>query len=117
MSYDDRPEPAKRLEEARLARGFRFAKDACTFFNWNYNSYAQHESGQRGIGRVAAKYAKAFRVSEAWLLTGEGRGPSGETPPLFEEENEFNDLLSKATEEDKRALLQLLRSLVSSKNS
>lgn len=39
------------------------------------DTYHQHENGQRGIGRVAADYAKAFKVSEAWLLTGEGQGP------------------------------------------
>ncbi|MDO3434361.1 S24 family peptidase [Rhizobium sp. CBN3] len=78
MEYDDRPEPAKRLEKARIARGFDEAKKAASFFGWNYNVYAQHENGTRGISRAAGAYAKAFRVSEAWLLTGEGAGP-GET--------------------------------------
>ncbi|WP_204339794.1 S24 family peptidase [Rhizobium leguminosarum] len=78
MEYDDRPEPAKRLEKARVARGFAEAKKAASFFGWNYNVYAQHENGTRGISRAAAMYAKAYRVSEAWLLTGEGTGP-GET--------------------------------------
>ena len=75
MEFDDRPDPAKRLEKARLARGFQTAKDAATYFGWSYPTYAQHEQGLRGIPRAAAKYAKAFRVSEGWLLTGEGHGP------------------------------------------
>lgn len=71
MSFDDRPPAAIRLEKAR-ARRFKTAAAACAFFGWNYSTYAQHESGIRGIGRAAAKYAEAFKVSEAWLLTGEG---------------------------------------------
>jgi len=75
MTYDDRPEAAKRLEKARLARGFDDAKAAATYFGWKYDTYAQHENGLRGLVRAADRYAKAFRVSEAWLLTGEGAGP------------------------------------------
>lgn len=74
MAFDDRPEPAKRLERARKDRGFEDAKAAAKFFGWSYDTYAQHENGTRGLVRAAAKYAKAFRVSEAWLLTGEGQG-------------------------------------------
>jgi len=76
-AFDDRPEPAKRLEEARLARGFKEAKEATTFFGWNYVSYTQHESGLRGLSRAAKTYAEGYRVSEGWLLTGEGKGPDG----------------------------------------
>ncbi len=76
-------EQAARLTKARQARGFRFARDASDYFGWSYSTYAGHENGQRGIGRSAAKYAKAFRVSEAWLLTGEGPGPGEQ--PLFVE--------------------------------
>lgn len=75
MPFDDRPEPAKRLEKARKDRGFEDAKAAAKFFGWSYDTYAQHENGTRGLSRAAGKYAKAFRVSEAWLLTGEGQGP------------------------------------------
>lgn len=75
MEYDDRPDAAKRLEEARLARGFKFAKDATDYFGWNYDTYAQHENGTRGIVRAAGRYATAYKVSEGWLLTGEGKGP------------------------------------------
>lgn len=75
MDYDDRPDAAKRLEKARAARGFKNPTDAAKFYGWKYETYIQHEQGIRGITRAADKYAKAFRVSEAWLLTGEGRGP------------------------------------------
>ncbi|KQV27576.1 hypothetical protein ASC97_04135 [Rhizobium sp. Root1203] len=62
-----------------MARGFDEAKKAANFFGWNYSAYAQHENGTRGITRAAKMYAKAFRVSEAWLLTGEGLGPGEDT--------------------------------------
>jgi hypothetical protein len=75
MKFDDRPMPARRLQEAREKAGFASAKAAATRFGWSPDSYHQHENGQRGITRVAAKYAKAFKVSEAWLLTGDGQGP------------------------------------------
>lgn len=78
MRFDDRPEPAKRLEQARIARGFNDAKKAATYFGWKYDTYAQHENGTRGIVRAVKSYARAYRVSEGWLLTGEGAGP-GET--------------------------------------
>jgi len=72
MDFDDRPEAAKRLEEARVARGFKSARAAAEFFGWKYDSYAQHESGLRGLTRSARRYASAYGVSEGWLLTGEG---------------------------------------------
>lgn len=79
MQIDDRPDFAQRLEQARIKRGFKTIMDATKFFGWSYPTYAQHESGIRGIGRAAGKYAKAYRVSEGWLLTGEGVGPEGDT--------------------------------------
>jgi len=113
IMIDTRPDFAVRLEQARKLRGFKTARSACDFFGWNYNSYAQHEQGIRGISRVADKYAKAFRVSVAWLLTGEGAPPS-----LTEEGNvdrEFNALLSEATHEDKEAMLPVLRALIAAR--
>jgi transcriptional regulator with XRE-family HTH domain len=75
MSFDERPEPAKRLQLARESAGFSSAKAAAERHGWSKHSYHQHENGLRGLGRAAARYAKAFKVSEAWLLTGEGQAP------------------------------------------
>ncbi len=77
MTYDDRPDAAIRLQQAREARGFKAAVDATKFFGWSYDTYIQHENGTRGLVRAAAKYAKAFRVSEGWLLTGDGSMTDG----------------------------------------
>lgn len=83
MDYDDRPEPAIRLQEAREKRGFKSARDAATFFGWNYDTYVQHENGTRGITRMAERYASAFHVSKAWLLTGEGLQETESEVPLM----------------------------------
>lgn len=80
MKIDDRPDEAKRLEHARKARGFKTAKDAAEYFGWNYDTYAQHENGQRGLTRAVEKYAKAFRTSAAWLRFNAGDGPSSSVP-------------------------------------
>lgn len=61
------------MRQARELRGFKSAKDAAIRFGFNYNTYSQHERGVAGITRAAKDYARAFRVSEAWLLTGEGQ--------------------------------------------
>jgi len=68
MDYDDRPESAKRLEKARQNRGFKTAKEAAIYHGWSPDTYIQHENGTRGISRSADRYAKAFRVKEAWLM-------------------------------------------------
>lgn len=63
----------ERLQSARRAAGYADATAAARAFGWNENSYRSHENGQRGLRRDSAeKYARAFRVSPAWLLTGEG---------------------------------------------
>lgn len=65
-------EQAARLRQVRISRGFSTAKEAAEKFGWNYNTYSQHERGQVGITRAATDYARAYKISEAWLLTGEG---------------------------------------------
>ena len=66
-------EPFERLRQARLKAGFSDTTAATTAFGWNVNTYRSHENGIRGLRpAAAARYAKAFKVSAAWLLTGEG---------------------------------------------
>lgn len=107
MEYDDRPDFAKRLEQARKNRGFRTPKDAARFFDWTYETYIQHEQGIRGISRAAGKYASAFRVSEGWLLTGEG----GSLPTKVSGEEAIKDLLSRIEGLPEAALQPLWRSI------
>lgn len=64
---------ASRLKIAREKAGYETAADACEAFGFKYATYAGHENGSRGIkGDVLKRYAKAFRVSVEWLLTGSG---------------------------------------------
>lgn len=67
-----------RLIEARKAAGFKTAQEAVDAMGISYPTYAGHENGSAGIrSPVLAKYAKKFRVSTDWLLTGIGDGPKG----------------------------------------
>lgn len=65
-------EPFERLRQARLKAGFSDTSAAATAFGWNINTYRSHENGIRGLrSATATRYAKAYKVSAAWLLTGE----------------------------------------------
>lgn len=82
MDIDRLDQQSARLREARLSRGLKTAKAAAERFGFNYTTYSQHERGHMGIGRAAVRYAKAFKVSEAWLLTGEGQPNSERFVPI-----------------------------------
>jgi len=73
---------AGRLRHARLQSHFSSMRSAAQRFGWNENTYKSHELGIRRGGSLpeadAKKYARAFRVSAEWLLTGRG---SPEAPP------------------------------------
>lgn len=72
MDTTRQDEQAARLRKARLMRGFKSAKAAAARYGFVYATYSQHERGHVGLTRAAEDYARAFKVSEAWLLTGEG---------------------------------------------
>ena len=64
----------ERLRQAREMAGFKSATEAAKRFHWPSSTYSSHENGQTDPvpQRAAAKYARAFKVSVAWLLTGQG---------------------------------------------
>lgn len=64
----------ERLEWARTNAGHSSPRAAAEAFGWNPNTYKSRELGFRGISDQSEvrKYARAFRVSFIWLLTGEG---------------------------------------------
>lgn len=70
------PEQELRAARLRMARGFAGIDDATTAakrFGWGVSTYLSHENGSRGIRPGVAKiYAKAYKISVSWLLTGEG---------------------------------------------
>jgi phage repressor protein C with HTH and peptisase S24 domain len=62
-----------RLKEARVRAGFGSARSAAIRYGWTVSTYASHENGQTPVPIDAARaYAKAFKTSAAWILTGEG---------------------------------------------
>lgn len=65
-----------RLEKARLAAGFTTPLDAATSLGVPYPTYKAHENGT-GLFKLdtAAAYARKFKVSLDWLITGKGKGP------------------------------------------
>lgn len=63
----------ERLKEAREKAGYRTAADAAKALNVKRPTYYSHENGSIGIRRqVAVNYARKFKVSLEWLLTGRG---------------------------------------------
>lgn len=66
-------ESNSRLRSARIKAGFKSARAAAMRYGWTPSTYASHENGQTQVPSDAAReYAKAFKVSAAWILTGEG---------------------------------------------
>lgn len=64
-----------RLRRARLLAGFDTARAAIERFGWKASTYRAHENGQNKFRASEARsYARAYKVSSAWLLFGE-QGP------------------------------------------
>jgi SOS-response transcriptional repressor LexA len=40
------------------------------YFGWSEVAYRHHENGTRGFGRKAEEYARAYKVTLDWLMTG-----------------------------------------------
>ncbi|MCY6380539.1 helix-turn-helix domain-containing protein [Hoeflea prorocentri] len=67
---------SSRLKAAREAAGYRTATIAAEALGVSYSTYASHENGSRGVSRPAlTQYAKRFKVTTDWLLSGRGGGP------------------------------------------
>lgn len=74
-----------RLAEAREAAGFTTVGEAANSLGIPYPTYAAHENGTTGFKfEAAVKYARKFKVSLDWLITGKGRGPSSENNLAWE---------------------------------
>lgn len=64
---------ASRLRKAREAAGFDSASDAARALGVPEPTYIGHENGQRGFTSASAEhYARKFKVSLDWLITGRG---------------------------------------------
>ena len=63
---------ASRLKLSRERKGYASASDAARALGLPEQTYLAHENGSRGAVRNIQKYARFFKVSPVWLLTGEG---------------------------------------------
>ena len=72
----------QRLTIARERAGYRTAVEAARALGVGESTYHAHENGNSGIrAAVAEKYARKFKVSLDWLLTGRGEmSPDGAIP-------------------------------------
>lgn len=69
---------ADRLKKARLDAGYENARAAAEALGVNYTTYGQHENGTRSFpSGTAERYARKFKVSLEWLLTGRGSPLNG----------------------------------------
>lgn len=61
---------------ARLAAGFRTRPEAAASLSMALSTYESHENGRRATKGIptenARQYARRFKVSLSWLLTGQG---------------------------------------------
>ena len=62
----------KRLQSARELAGYETATNAANALGVPPATYLGHENGTRGFNTKAERYAKFFRVSYEWLMTGAG---------------------------------------------
>jgi phage repressor protein C with HTH and peptisase S24 domain len=66
-------ESNERLEQARIAAGYKSARQAAIRHGWVPSTYASHENGQTDVPIAAAKlYGRAFKVSPEWIVYGRG---------------------------------------------
>ncbi|WP_156360199.1 helix-turn-helix domain-containing protein [Sphingomonas sp. Leaf16] len=76
--------PNERLKQIRAAR-YETAVEAAEAMGIKPPTYIQHENGIRGSGSIpraaAERYAKFFRVSLDWLLSGKGDEPDLASEP------------------------------------
>lgn len=90
-----------RLKLARENAGYDTASEAARRFGWAVPTYLAHENSARGLRpKVAAKYAKAFNVSVAWLLYEEGE-------PNFKNARQ-RPIMSSKIEYDRANLLEVI---------
>lgn len=75
----------ERLVKAREMARFETPGEAAASLGMAYSTYAAHENGTTGFKLDnAIQYARKFKVSLDWLLTGKGRGPSSEGNKAWE---------------------------------
>lgn len=95
-----------RLKTARMAAGFKSAKEFCDKHEIPSSTYSLHETGGRNLKpKIAEKYSELLGINPAWLLTGTGSPykTEAEDEPLTHDE--FMELLKyQGNDKVKRSL-------------
>lgn len=77
--------PNSRLRKARIDAGFDTQAAAAAFLGVSVDTYRQHENDTRNLGGIPRKaamiYARKFKVSLDWLMTGRGAERSSDGLP------------------------------------
>jgi phage repressor protein C with HTH and peptisase S24 domain len=72
-------EQHERLKAIRIEAGYPTAAAAAAAMGLTAATYRHHENGTAKLSRAGERYARFFRVSLEWLLTGRGeKRPDGE---------------------------------------
>lgn len=99
--------PKDRLKYARLKAGYKTPADAArSVRELNKNTLTSHENGNRELSRQAAeKYGRIFGVTPGWLLYGDN---------VIDNEiiSEIIELLRNANDQQRKALLNMIRSFL-----
>lgn len=66
------PNAHSRLTRARQLAGYETATEAAEALGVRPPTYLGHENGSRGFKSEAERYARFFKVSYEWLMTGRG---------------------------------------------
>lgn len=70
---NDYREIGERLKTARIAAGYKSAREFCKQNNIPSSTYCMHENGNRGINHATAKrYSELLGVDFSWLMVGSG---------------------------------------------
>lgn len=70
-AFMDTLDRARRLKEARIARGYKTARLAALAHDWNTNTYSSNENGNAPFSFSRAReYGDAFGVRAEWLYSG-----------------------------------------------
>jgi phage repressor protein C with HTH and peptisase S24 domain len=114
IKCDARPmaDMGDRLREARIAAGFRSARSAALKFGWNPSTYAAHENGQNGYDPgTAERYARAFKVRSAWLLTADGPRERAPRRPASEDPEGILTIWESMAPAERQRALRVLKAL------
>lgn len=108
-----------RLKTARMAAGFKSAKEFCEKHNICSSTYSLHETGGRNLKpKIAQKYSDILEINVAWLLTGSGLPYKAKKSieDMTISDTEFSELLKYNGNKDTKAHLHYKNEILNNVN-